>query len=243
MNILCIGNSFSVDATRYLHGIAKCGGTTINIVNLYIGGCSLYTHYINMLNDNKAYELHFNGESTGFKTSIKEAISTREWDFVTMQQASHFSINYKTYMPYLKELSAFVKKYAPNAKQVIHQTWAYEQGSQRLCEELGYSDHKDMFKDIKESYKKAADEIGADFIIPSGELLQELIASGIEKVHRDTFHATLGLSRYAIGLLWYEMLTGNSIKDNTFCDFDEEVTKDEISIAKKCVLETVKEYK
>ena len=47
MNILSIGNSFSQDAQRYLHRIAKADGCTLNTFNLYIGGCPLSLHYRN----------------------------------------------------------------------------------------------------------------------------------------------------------------------------------------------------
>ena len=93
------------------------------------------------------------------------------------------------------------------------------------------------FKNIEISYKKAAEEINADLVIPSGKVFQRLIESGVEKVHRDTFHASLGLGRYALGLLWYSILSGNDVKNNTFCDFDEEISKTEIEIAKECVAE------
>ena len=64
MKILSIGNSFSQDAQRYLHNLAKFNGDNIKCVNLYIGGCPLRTHYINVLEDNKAYDFEFNGEKT-----------------------------------------------------------------------------------------------------------------------------------------------------------------------------------
>ena len=41
MDILSLGNSFSQDAQRYLHGIAKAGGASIESFNLCIGGCPL----------------------------------------------------------------------------------------------------------------------------------------------------------------------------------------------------------
>ena len=41
MNILSIGNSFSQDAQRYLHDIAKADGVVLSAFNLYIGGCPL----------------------------------------------------------------------------------------------------------------------------------------------------------------------------------------------------------
>lgn len=235
MNILSIGNSFSTDAQRYLHRIAKADGVEINSFNLFIGGCSLSRHYRNMLSDEKAYDLEMNGESTGFRVSLKEALLNRDWDVITIQQVSNEAPFYETYQPYLSSIIEFVRTCVPKAKIAVHQTWAYEQDSYRLNTELGYKAHTDMFSDIENAYRNAADEINADFIIPSGKVFQEIIASGIKKVHRDTFHADLGIGRYTLGLTWYAALTGNQVNDNKFIDLDEAADGEEIVIAKKCV--------
>ena len=242
MQVLAIGNSFSQDAMRYLHRLAAAAGEDITAVNLYIGGCTLRQHYINMLTDSKSYVLQYNGESTGFYVSIKEALINRDWDYITLQQGSHESFKADSYQPYLKELSAFVRTYVPKAKQLIHQTWAYEQGSERLVDVAGYDDQAAMFADIKAAYARAADDIAADGVIPSGELFQKLLAAGIEKVHRDTFHASRGLGRYALGLLWYRVLTGKDVDDLDFSDFDVPVSAREIAIAKRCVTEAARQY-
>ncbi|MBR3975855.1 MAG: DUF4886 domain-containing protein [Clostridia bacterium] len=242
MNILSIGNSFSCDAQRYLHAIAKADTVELNTFNLFIGGCPLSLHYRNMLSEERAYELEMNGESTLFKVSLKEALLNRDWDVVTVQQVSNQSPFYETYQPYLNKIAEYVRLLVPKAKLVVHQTWSYEQGSYRLNTELGYSDQKDMFYDIKRAYKKAADDINADFIIPSGEVFEALISDGITKLHRDTFHASLGTGRYALGLIWYMCLTGHPIKDNSFASFDEEISSDEVQKAKKCVEKIYKKY-
>ena len=57
MHVLAIGNSFSMDAARYLHAIARADGEKLEIANLYIGGCSLERHFRNMLTDEERYEL------------------------------------------------------------------------------------------------------------------------------------------------------------------------------------------
>ena len=235
MNILSIGNSFSQDAQRYLHRIAKADGFDLNTFNLYMGGCPLSLHYRNMISEERAYTLEMNGESTEFKVSLKDALLNRDWDVVTIQQVSSKSPYYETFQPYLDKIVEYVRLCVPKAKIAIHQTWAYEQDSHGLNVELGYYNHTDMFRDVKASYEKAAEEINADFVIPSGEVFQSLIESGIEKVHRDTFHASYGIGRYALGLLWYFILSGNDVKNNTFCDFDEEISEKEIIIAKECV--------
>ena len=243
MNILSIGNSFSQDAQRYLHRIARADKVELNTFNLYIGGCPLSLHYQNILSEERRYTLEMNGSSTGFYVSLKEALLNREWDVVTVQQVSAQSPYYDTYQPYLDKLAEYIRLFVPKAKIVVHQTWAYEQGSRRLHEELKYSDYKQMLCDIVKSYQQAAQDICADFVIPSGEVFGALLESGIEKVHRDTFHASIGLGRYALGLTWYRFLTGNDIAQNSFCDFDEEVTAEQIAVAKKCVLEVSDKYK
>ena len=242
MNILSIGNSFSQDAQRYLHEIAKADGFDLQSFNLYIGGCSLSRHYRNMLSAERAYTLEMNGHSTGFFVSLQEALLNRNWDVVTIQQVSQESPDYETYQPYLNELVDYVRLCVPKAKILVHQTWAYEQGSQRL-HDFGYADQADMFRGLKAAYEKAAQDIDADGIIPSGEVLQALLANGIEKVHRDTFHASFGLGRFALGLTWYTVLTGRDVEGIAFSGFAEEVTPQQIAIVKKCVKEVAEKYR
>lgn len=235
MKILAIGNSFSQDATRYLSGVAKAGGVSMKVVNLYIGGCSLARHYKNMLTGERAYSLEFNGESTGFFVSLTEALVADEWDYITLQQASHYSGDYDTYQPYLDALSEYIRKYCPKSELVIHETWAYEEGCARLKEKAHYDDSESMYNDLHENYKRAAKAVGAKLIIPSGTLFKNLLAAGVPKIHRDTFHATKGLGRYALALVWFRTLTGKSVLTNDFDSFDEEISNTEIALAKECV--------
>ena len=235
MNILAIGNSFSEDATRYIHGIAKADGVQLSVVNLYIGGCTLDRHYRNMMSDDRSYELQYNGYPTGFKVSLREALLNREWDIITLQQASHKSFDYQSYEPYISELASYVRKYAPKSKLYIHQTWAYEGNSHRLLNVARYDTSKAMLNDVVKSYNLAAKSINADGIIPSGKLFEKLIEYGIEEIQRDTFHASLGVGRYALGLLWYSVLCKKSVGNNGFCDFDSDISHEIIIKVKECV--------
>ena len=234
MKVLSIGNSFSQDAHRYLHALAKAEGEALKTVNLYIGGCSLRRHYLNLLDDVEGYNFEFNGENTGLKVSIREALVSDDWDVVTLQQVSSRSFDKASYSPYIQALAEHVRACQPTAKLLIHQTWAYEAASDKLLLTAGYETPDAMLADIRTAYSEAAAEIRADGIIPSGELMGKLLENGIPKVHRDTYHAGFGLGRYALGLLWYRMLTGASVMDNTFCSFDQPVTEEERQIAKVC---------
>ncbi|MBQ4087559.1 MAG: DUF4886 domain-containing protein [Clostridia bacterium] len=242
INVLAIGNSFSQDATRYLRKVAQAAGDDIKVVNLYIGGCPLWRHYKNICEDAPAYSLEIDGESTGFFVSIRQALLTREWDFVTMQQVSNQSPDYDTYQPYLDALSDYVLTYSPKAKQVIHQTWAYENGSARLCEELGYQADAEMFEKVRQSYAQAADDISADLIIPSGEAMLLAANQGFS-MHRDTFHASYGIGRYLLAATWYEALTGKSTIGTPLFPLDIFADENELITMQEIAHSTVASYK
>ncbi len=238
MQILSIGNSFSQDATRYLHQIARSAGEDITTVNLYIGGCPLSRHYRNMLSKEKAYALQFNGQQTEFFVSLEEALLSRDWDYITVQQASTKSVNYDSYQPYLEDLTSYVRMCCPKAKLIMHETWAYEEGSAMLINR-GFSTRKEMFDALHSAYTMAAQAMNAYMTIPSGPLFQKLAEKGI-RLHRDTYHASLGVGRYALSLLWYAYITGNPIDDISFYDFDEEVSDAEIKIVKESIKDIIK---
>lgn len=240
MKVLSIGNSFSQDAQRYLHKLALNNGVDIKAVNLYIGGCSLETHYKNMVSDAPEYDFELNGESTGKKVSIKQALFSDKWDYITFQQSSYLSFDFDSYTPYLIELVAFAKNICPNAKILIHQTWAYEDKSQKLID-LGIFDTSfDMYLKVIDAYDKACKLINADGIIPSGMVMQKALDLGTKKVHRDTFHASLGFGRYMLSLCWYKVLTGKDVTDDNFNDFDEPVLDTERKIAIAAVNSIIK---
>lgn len=235
MNILAIGNSFSEDATRYLHDIARSDGKNLQVTNLYIGGCSLEHHYRNMLSDEKKYELQYNGQKTGFFVSLRDALLNRRWDVITMQQVSSHSFKKESYLPYISSLAEFVRKCAPSAKLYLHQTWAYEEGSARLLSVAKYDSADRMLGDIVKVNSEIASLIKAEKIIRSGELFGALAQKGIKGIHRDTSHASFGLGRYALGLLWYRTITQNQVSENRFCDFDEPISEKAIHVIKETV--------
>ena len=241
MNILAIGNSFSQDATTYLHQVAKADGENITVVNLYIGGCSLETHYKNIMADAPLYDLQFNGVSTKVKVSIRQALISRKWDYIVTQQCSPECTVYGSYQPYLSKLAEYIRFYAPTAELVIQQTWAYERDSARLNTMMGYSDPEFMYRDLKDAYDKAAASLGAR-MIPCGEAFIRLYRRGI-KHHRDTFHASYGLGRYTLALVWYETLLGKSAIGNALREFDEEISEDGIRAAQECAHEAVDAWK
>lgn len=204
--ILALGNSFSQDATYYLSSLCELSGVDVRVCCLYIGGCRLSLHHENMLSDSKAYKPLFDKQLTGL-VSIREALGSDDWDIVTFQQQSSSAATYTTFQPYLNDISAYFKSVRPNAKQYIHQTWAYQSGSKMILD-AGFNTYEEMFAPIKDSYDKAAKDINADGMIRSGEAMLLLKNSGYPYIHRDCFHAQGGVSRLMLACLWYETLIG-----------------------------------
>lgn len=235
MKILSIGNSFSDDAQRYLRDIASAEGVELETLNLCIGGCSLATHAANVKSGDKAYLFHYNGDVECEELiTLDDGIAMRDWDIVTVQQVSTLSFKEESYYPYIHEVVDYVREKLPNAKIYLHQTWAYEHGCPRVYEITDGKGAEFMLEGIRKSYERARKEIGAEAIIPSGELMELLYQNGASKIYRDTFHASYGIGRYAVGLLWFKLFTGKGVLNNTFASLDEEVCEKDLEIARRC---------
>ena len=220
--ILAIGNSFSQDAAAYLHDLAACGGRDAQIVNLYIGGCSLQTHWENARTDAPAYAYELNGRDASRTVSIRQALEEEDWDAVTLQQASRDSGLPDTYFPYLAELSDYVETYAPGAARWLHQTWAYETDSPHNAFARYDRDQSVMYRALSAAYGQAARRLRLP-LIPCGDVIQALretpafdYARGGPSLCRDGFHLHLDYGRYAAAAVWYECLLDGDIRSNPY---------------------------
>ncbi len=236
--ILVIGNSFGTDATRYLYGISRAGGKELRVVNLYIGGCSLYRHYRNMLSEEAVYSYELNGHSTGLFVSLKKALLMDEWDFVVMQQCSPQSGEYEKYQPYLSELATYVRHLCPPAKLVLQMTWTFAHDCKRF-KLTPFETPEQMLPAIESAYARAASVIDAHFVIPSGRAMYKLYGEIGEDAYRDGFHCHLGHSRYMLACMWFMAFTGKSIEDNGFTDFDTEVSDEMVERVHRIATETM----
>ena len=229
MKVLSIGNSFSQDAHKWLHSLAKQNGIDMQTLNLYIGGCSLERHWSNIQTNAEAYDFQPNGISTNWQISIESALKLTDWDVVTVQQVSGKSGVIDTYEPYLSELVALIRKHQPKAEIWIHQSWAYEQDVTDHPQFAEYYDNNQqkMIDAIVETTEKVAATIPAK-IIPAGELIQKLrttvpefdYAHGGRSLNRDGYHMTYDYGRFAVAAIWLRTLTGITVKAETFEDFD-----------------------
>lgn len=229
MDILCIGNSFSQDACKYLHDMAKASGKEVNTLNLYIGGCSLETHAYNIFFNKPYYQFEYNGvdaKELCRMGTIQEALTERDWDYISIQQVSNHCGNFESYQPHLNRIISRVRDVRPNSKLLIHQTWSYDPASPRYPSV--YANNTDMYNKLKDAYSKAAKAINATDIIPCGDVIEELrtkepfdLSKGGISLHRDGFHLSLTYGRYAAAATWYHKLVGDVLENEYIPDYED----------------------
>ena len=219
MKILLIANSFGVNLQKYAKEIAKCNGLDLSIYTLYIGGCPLSTHAKNIEEYNEDYELFIDGSSTGRFVSINDALTFEEWDYVSLQQASHLSGDVNSYYPYLNSVYTYVKKICPNTKMMWHQTWAYSGKNPYKYDEVrkwqpsfAFRNDKEMKAGIDLSLFKIMKDFQFDLVIKSGDVVFEAMNTFDDVYDSEGFHLN-DLGCYLIGTNLVKKLINRRIRD------------------------------
>lgn len=225
MKLLFIGNSFSQDAGRYLYSLCEAGGVDAEVLNFYIGGCSLERHADCFQNGKAEYMIQYNGKDYGESlfASPEHALGYRDWSYVSIQQVSGLSGEYDSFHPYCDTVVDKIRERCPGAKLLIHRTWAYERGANH-GEFVRYGNDTDrMAAAIGDAYKRLKDDVGAYAIIPVGEVIEILRAMpefdvrvGGISLHRDGYHLSYGYGRFTAAAVWYQALGLGDIEKNSF---------------------------
>lgn len=223
VKILAIGNSFSEDAIEQnLHELAEAEGIKTVVANLYIPGCSLERHMECVKGKLKAYRYRKIGEDGKMTQTnnkqVGEALTEEDWDYVSVQQASHFSGVYYTYQPYLNELIAYVRRHvSPKTKIIFHQTWAYAQTSNHDGFKKYGNNQATMFSSILGATKQALKDAKIDILVPAGTAIQNARTSSLgDHLNRDGYHLNLVYGRYTAACTWFEAIFGKSVIGNSF---------------------------
>lgn len=238
VRVLAIGNSFSADALEnYLYDLADASGKKIIIGNLAIAGGSLANHITNLQHNSAPYiftRIDSNGKKTvTFNNAIEPIVKSESWDYISLQQVSHHSGMYETFVEDLPALYQYIKANAsnPRVKLILHQTWAYARNSGHT----GFANYQNnqqlMYESIVNTYKKARKLISADDIIPAGTAIQNARTSFIgDRFTRDGFHLEETYARYTVACTWFEKIfsisvLGNSYKPATLSDDYKEIAQ------------------
>lgn len=236
LKILFIGNSFSDNMIHRVYPIAKAFGyKRVRFCNLYIGGCPVERHVENAKGNLPAYEYREVSDNTNgvitskYNVRMIDAIKEDDWDFISMQQASHYSGLVDKYNDGLINwLTKYVLENKPNSAKIMwHMTWAYETGAQHPDFIRYDSNQLTMYNSIincVKNYVKPIKEI--EYIIPSGTTIQNLRTSYFkDHLTIDGYHLN-DKGEFAIGLTL--ILTISNKKRSDFDDslFDDSIKKD-----------------
>jgi hypothetical protein len=162
IRLLTVGNSFSQNATHYLGDLARASGDTLILRGDNVGGASMELHW----GKAQAFEKDPADKNGRYSTgrSLKEELASEKWDFVTFQQASIKSHDLATYRPFAKQLSDYIRRHAPGATLLLHETWEYRADDPRFSQKNWKAGEpktqEEMYRGLSDAYAATAQELG-----------------------------------------------------------------------------------
>ena len=217
LKILCIGNSFSQDTMANLYGILKdLGVENVKLGNLVIGGCTVFTHYSHAKSENAAYTYSENTSGTWRdkdKQVLNTIVASDNWDFISLQQASHDS-GVKSSYTYLPKLIEIVEDLCPAARLVWNMTWAYQSDATHGSFPVYDRNQMTMYRSILSAVnEKVLSEPSIELVSPAGTAIQNARAGWIgDTITIDGFHLS-EVGRYIAALTFAQTLTGLSVEN------------------------------
>lgn len=174
IRLLTVGNSFSGNATRYIVALAAAAGHKLVLGRADLPGCPMERHWKAVeaadadpkAEAGKPYAMTVDGKRKN--CSLRDMLTSDRWDFVTIQQASMISTDVNTYRPYARNLRDYIKKHAPQAEVLIHETWAYRVDDPRFA--LDSDSQAKMYRELRGAYQTVAKQLGLH-IIPVGDAM------------------------------------------------------------------------
>ncbi len=195
VKILTIGNSFTDSLRTYFPVVVESANCRLIINYCNYPGCSLEQHWKKLADVNSL---------------------PQDYDYITIQQASHYSWKYETYQPYADNIIAFLKEKCPSAEIVIQQTWAYHPAEKRLVS-WGFS-QREMYEKLTKSYDALAKKHNLR-VIPTGDAVQlarETQPGGYNPENKDRIFTRDGFhlnkrGEYLQACVWFGMLFNEPI--------------------------------
>lgn len=227
IKVLMIANSFGDDTIQWVHEIADDLGYDFTIANLYIGGCVLATHLSNLKTNAAAYDYRTYNKTTKqwnstAKTTIKSAVESDDWDYISLQQGSYDSGRAESYNT-IDEIMDRVLAIKDDVEFIWNMTWAYQEtpidGQIHANFGIYNNDQITMYNGIVNAVQtKVVPNERFKYIVPNGTAVQNARTSFIgDNLCRDNYcHLTLDFGRYIAGLTMVATLTGADISEITY---------------------------
>ncbi len=195
MQVLFIGNSFTYfnDMPYTFLNMIKTTDPNARVESLAYGGYSLS---------------QYADEDTEVGRLAISKIVSYEWDYIVLQEQSLLPCtDPDNFVEAVKKLCGIISQ--GNAKVILYQTWAYEEGSEKLAS-TGMT-YEEMSDKLKMAYQTAAEATGAT-VAPVGEVFSQVTKSDhiTHLINRnDNYHPSTSGS-YLAACVLFKLITGKT---------------------------------
>ena len=232
LRVLCIGNSYTSDALRYVPDImkgAEIADYSFSIYKVVIGGASLQTWWKTIAHNDTIELVHVAGSKMPLRKGTWKDLLAQSWDIITLQQVSHDAVNYETFNPCLRKLIDFIRENCLNQNVTLawQTAWSYSQ----LFSPQMSSYERWLYISLAVQQMVMTD--GIDVLIPVGTAIQNARATSLNtasELTRDGTHLDLGVGCYVASCAWFEALIapvfGISVRGNEVIPPIRTVTED-----------------
>ena len=219
VRVLCIGNSFMVDATEFLPRMLKSAGIkTVDMDRAYHGGYSLKSYNTNYTNNTVCGWMKYRPGYASWKGdnslvhSLKEVVESGVWDYVLLNDAT--SAGYNPSEEDLDAIRSLVGKIRAHQsdhplKAFYVNTQPYGHGYSTLVSEFN-NDQLAQFEAKNAKSRILLEKADFDDVISTGAMIQNLRASVLNvdpdgmDLTRDNRHLDYGISRYGAACTVFE---------------------------------------
>ncbi len=193
VKILCLGNSFTIDAMAYVPFILRTLAPQVRLKlgMLYDGGATLQNHYEYHFKDSLdyGYFYKYKGSDKWRNTKnyqLKKALDDEEWDIIMLQQGSAEARDYALYQPYLDSIIVCLNDTINHPFKIA---WlsipAYGEG----YGPLNGSTSNEMFYDIMACTDSVMTQTKIDYLFPCGTAIQNARTTELDQLGR-FYHLT-----------------------------------------------------
>ncbi|MBE6622324.1 MAG: DUF4886 domain-containing protein [Ruminococcaceae bacterium] len=195
VQVLFIGNSFTYfnDMPYTFLNMIKTVSPDARVESLAYGGYSL---------------AQYADEDTEVGRLAISKIVSYEWDYVVLQEQSLLPCREpEAFLEAVKKLCGIISQI--NAKVILFQTWAYEEGSDKLAD-TGMT-YEEMTDRLTEAYRAAAEATGAT-VAPIGELFSYVAKSDhiTHLINRNDHYHPSTSGSYLAACVIFKLITGGS---------------------------------
>lgn len=222
LNILFLGNSFTIDAVTHLPGMLSAAGIRkVHMVQMYYGGrpVSQYLKGWDTFSDYTKYEClpGSNVWTETPNTNLAEVVSSKKWDIVTIQEHSGDAAAWTWNATAQNNIQGLMDKVKaaqgadePEFYYILSQ--AYSDNAkigQASRPSITWTDHAGMWAVVSAFGRKVMENIPFDGIISTGVMLENLRTSSINNelnLTRDGFHMDRGIACYGASCTVFETI-------------------------------------